>query len=102
MLFHLDEHIDHAVALGLRQRGIDVTTTTDAELLGASDEQQLEFARQSGCVLLTQDSDLLRLHQQGIHHAGIVSPLPSLGRWANWSVSCVYCTIAWTHWRCRM
>lgn len=72
MRFHLDEHIDHAVALGLRQRGIDVTTTTDAGLLGASDEQQLEFARQSGRVLLTQDADLLRLHQQGVSHAGVV------------------------------
>lgn len=72
MRFHLDEHIDHAVATGLRQRGIDVTTTTDAGLLGASDEQQLEFASQNGRVVLTQDADLLRLHQQGIPHKGIV------------------------------
>ena len=28
--FHLDEHCPHAVAIGLRRLGIDVTTTTDA------------------------------------------------------------------------
>lgn len=72
MRFHLDEHIDHAVATGLRQRGIDVTTTADAGLLGASDERQLEFARLNERVLLTQDADLLRLHQQGNPHRGIV------------------------------
>jgi hypothetical protein len=29
--FHLDEHVPHAVARGLRRLGIDVRTTTDAE-----------------------------------------------------------------------
>ena len=32
--FHLDEHVAHAIAEGLRRRGVDVTTTTDAGLLG--------------------------------------------------------------------
>ena len=41
---HLDENVDHAVAHGLRLRGIDVTTTTDANLVGAADEEQLSFA----------------------------------------------------------
>jgi hypothetical protein len=44
MRFHLDEHVDHAVAFGLRLRGIDVTTTTDANLVGASDQIHLAFA----------------------------------------------------------
>jgi hypothetical protein len=42
--FHLDEHVDHAIARGLRNRGIDVTTATDANLLGASDEAHFEIA----------------------------------------------------------
>jgi len=46
--FHLDENIPRSIAVGLRQRGIDVTTTADAKLIGASDEIQLEFARESG------------------------------------------------------
>lgn len=69
--FHLDENIHSAIAHGLRQRGIDVTTTHEAHLIGASDSEQLAFARQSGRVLVTHDDDLLRLHHQGIPHAGI-------------------------------
>jgi hypothetical protein len=42
--FHLDEHVHPAIAEGLRRRGIDVTTTIEAELLGAEDEKHLEFA----------------------------------------------------------
>ena len=72
MLFHLDENIDHAVARALRQRGIDVTTTTDVELIGADDLRQLEYALAEGRVLFTQDSDFLLIHQQGSPHAGIV------------------------------
>ena len=32
MRFHLDEHVPHAIAEGLRRRGIDVTTTVEAGL----------------------------------------------------------------------
>jgi hypothetical protein len=42
--FHLDEHIDPVIAEGLRRRGIDVTTTADATLDGATDEEQIAFA----------------------------------------------------------
>lgn len=70
--FHLDENMPHAVADGLRRRDVDVTTTTDAELIGASDEQQLAFAHQQRRVMVTRDADLLRLSAQGAEHAGIV------------------------------
>ena len=43
--FHLDEHVDHDIARGLRHRGIDVTTTTDAGLLEADDAQHIVYAR---------------------------------------------------------
>jgi hypothetical protein len=33
--FHLDENVDRAIALGLRRRAIDVTTTKDAGLCRA-------------------------------------------------------------------
>ena len=72
MLFHLDEHVDHRIARALRQRGIDVTTTTDAGLVGAEDLQHLEYARTAGRVIFTQDSDFLRFHRDGLPHAGIV------------------------------
>jgi predicted nuclease of predicted toxin-antitoxin system len=70
--FHLDENMPHAVAEGLRRRDIDVTTTTDARLVGATDQEQLLFARGEGRVLVTRDADLLRLNAQGAEHAGIV------------------------------
>jgi hypothetical protein len=42
--YHLDESVHGAVALGLRHRGIDVTTAADAGLLGAADAAQLAYA----------------------------------------------------------
>jgi predicted nuclease of predicted toxin-antitoxin system len=68
---HLDEHIHSAIAIGLRQRGIDVTTPAEVGLRGAADEQHLEFVWQSGRVLVTQDKDFLQLHARGLPHAGI-------------------------------
>lgn len=69
--FHLDESVKDAVALGLRHRGIDVTTARDAGLISAADEKHIEFARGAGRVLVTHDHDFLRLHGQGVPHAGI-------------------------------
>ena len=57
---HLDENVDHAVAQGLRLRGVDVTTTTDANLIGATDIEQLSFALGEDRVIFTQDQDFLR------------------------------------------
>jgi hypothetical protein len=42
--FHLDENCARAIAIGLRRHGIDVTTTPDAGLLGAIDEEQAAYA----------------------------------------------------------
>lgn len=69
--YHLDESVNHAVAAGLRQRGLDVTTTTDAGLLGADDKDQLDFAHANGRVAVTHDSDFLRLAAAGSEHSGI-------------------------------
>jgi predicted nuclease of predicted toxin-antitoxin system len=70
--FHLDENRHNAIAQGLRQRGVDVTTTADVGMIGASDRHQLTHAAASSRVLVTHDDDLLRLHHQGVSHAGIV------------------------------
>ena len=51
--FHLDENVDHAVAQGLRLRGVDVTTTTDVDLIGATDIEQLSFAFRENRVIFT-------------------------------------------------
>jgi len=69
--FHLDEHISMALGDALRHRGIDVTTTADAGLVGAADRDHLDFAASTGRVVVTQDVDFLRLHVEGVPHAGI-------------------------------
>jgi hypothetical protein len=70
--FHLDEHCPRAVADGLRRRGINVTTTPDAGLLHATDEEHVAFALPEGRVVFTNDDDFLALLARGIAHAGIV------------------------------
>jgi len=71
MRFHTDEHVPFAVVLGLRRRGLDVTTTPDAGLLGAPDEDQLGYCRREGRVMVSHDPDMLRLAAEGAAHAGI-------------------------------
>jgi len=53
--FHFDEHIDTAIAVGLRLRGVDVTTTAATGLMEASDREQIAFATSEGRVLVTCD-----------------------------------------------
>ena len=70
--YHLDEHIHGAIASGLRARGVDVTTTAEAGLRGATDQKQLEYAVTNGRVIFTQDADFLRIDHDGVTHPGIV------------------------------
>jgi predicted nuclease of predicted toxin-antitoxin system len=70
--YHLDESVANAVATGLEHRGIDVTTSKAAGLIGASDLQQLDYAMKQGRVTVTHDDDFLRIHAAGAEHAGIV------------------------------
>lgn len=69
--FHLDENCTRAIAEGLRRHGIDVTTTPEVGLIGATDEGQVAHARATGRVIFTQDEDFLGLHRAGGPHPGI-------------------------------
>jgi predicted nuclease of predicted toxin-antitoxin system len=69
--YHLDESVNHAVAAGLRRRGIDVTTATEVGLLGVDDKDQLAFAQANSRVTVSHDSDFLRLAAAGQGHAGV-------------------------------
>jgi len=60
------------IADGLRRRHIDLTTAVDTGLLGASDESHLAFANHEQRIIVTSDSDFLRLHSEGRQHPGIV------------------------------
>lgn len=71
MRFHLDEHVAHAIADGLRRRGIDVTTTVDVALLSAPDEEHIAHAKRDQRVIVTQDADFLRSAAGDPMHCGI-------------------------------
>lgn len=71
MRFHLDEHVAHAIAAGLRRRGIDVTTTTDAALLSAPDEDHIAFGERERRVIVTNDPDFLAAAAVERSHCGI-------------------------------
>jgi predicted nuclease of predicted toxin-antitoxin system len=70
--FHLDEHILHAIAKGLRQRGIEVTTTVEAGLRTLSDDSQMAYIRREQRVFVTSDAGFLARHARGEEHFGIV------------------------------
>src|SRR5262249_1965625 len=59
--FHLDESCDPRIAAGLRLLGVDVTTTPEAGLLHAPDEDQLAFAVSQGRAIISQDTGFLRI-----------------------------------------
>ena len=69
--FHLDEHVAHGVAVGLRRLGVDVTTSTDAHLLGAADADQIAYGLAQGRVIFTEDDDFLVLAAGGVAHTGL-------------------------------
>lgn len=70
--FHLDENCHRAVAEGRRRRGVDVTTTPEAGLLSATDQEQVAYGLAQSRVLVTHDRDFLRLHAAGVPQAGLV------------------------------
>jgi predicted nuclease of predicted toxin-antitoxin system len=70
--FHLDEHVDPAIATALRRAGIDVTSTIEAGLRTKDDEAHLNFARAEGRVIVTRDQDFLRFASSDTSHSGIV------------------------------
>jgi hypothetical protein len=70
--FHLGEHMNTTVAGGLRRRGIDVTTTADEGLLGASDPDQIAFATAQRRVYVTRERGMIAEIPLGVSHAGIV------------------------------
>ncbi|MCX6049510.1 MAG: DUF5615 family PIN-like protein [Chloroflexi bacterium] len=70
--FHLDEHVGHAIARGLRQRGIEVTTTVEAQLRTHDDDAQLTYILQRKCVFVTNDAGFLARSTAGQQHFGLV------------------------------
>jgi hypothetical protein len=73
---YADEHVKAAIVAGLRNRGMDVVTVQERGQRESADEILLESATSEGRLLLTNDTDFLRIHTEwmsaGRDHAGIV------------------------------
>lgn len=75
---YIDEDAMHSrLVKALRSRGVPVITVLDAGLTEKTDEEQLAFATEHGCVLYTFNvSDFHRLHTKfadaGREHAGMI------------------------------
>lgn len=75
---YLDEDaMARALVLGLRARGVDVTTVIDEGMKEKDDREQLEYATRQGRVIFTFNvGHFCKLHQdclaQGKNHAGII------------------------------
>jgi predicted nuclease of predicted toxin-antitoxin system len=69
---YFDEDAMHSrLVTALRSRGVTVVTVMDAGLTALSDEEQLAFATEHGCVLyMINVSDFYRLHAQWIDADG--------------------------------
>jgi len=79
---YCDESIWIGVAEGLRQRGREVYTAREYDLLGAPDEEQLVFVVENDRIPFTFDDDFLTLvHRAGHDHRG--DRLHRSGREAN-------------------
>lgn len=72
--YYFDEHIDPAIAVQLRARGVDVLTAADAGRAGqgVTDADQLAYAMDQKRVLITSDRDFIRLATPQMPHAGII------------------------------
>jgi hypothetical protein len=76
--WYLDEDvIQKSLIEALLKENLDVVTTSEANKLGYSDEQQLTWAKEHNRVIYTFNvGDFCRLHkffiQEGKSHAGIV------------------------------
>jgi Domain of unknown function (DUF5615) len=73
---YADENVKAAIVAGLRRNGMDVVTAQERGQRETDDEILLETAASEGRLLLTNDTDFLRIHSEwlgiGRSHAGIV------------------------------
>lgn len=72
MKFLADEHIELSIVSGLKLLGIDAISINEAGKRQSDDEEILGFAKERDRVIITRDSDFVKLHRKGAEHAGIV------------------------------
>ena len=72
MKFLADEHIELSIVTGLKLLGIDAISVNEAGKRESDDEEILSFAKENDRVIITRDSDFVKLHRKGVEHTGIV------------------------------
>ncbi|MBI2659625.1 DUF5615 family PIN-like protein [Candidatus Woesearchaeota archaeon] len=72
MKFLADENIDLPAVKALKRLGVDIVSIHDVEMRGYEDKEVLNYGEENERAVITQDSDLLRLHSKGAEHAGII------------------------------
>ncbi len=61
----------------MQAKGLDVETSPEASNNGISDPEQLDYATSQNRIILTDNRrDFIKLHNEGIEHAGIFSYKP--------------------------
>lgn len=78
--FYADTHIAKAVAIQLRNHGVDIVRCEEVGLAEAKDTAHLQYATSEGRVMVSMDRDFPDLHQEwqnnGLSHAGILMIAP--------------------------
>jgi hypothetical protein len=73
---YADEHVKSAIVEGLKRRGMDIVTAQERGQRRTDDEILLRTATMEARLLLTNDTDFLRIHsawmKAGGQHTGIV------------------------------
>lgn len=73
IVIYADENVDIAIVAGLKRRGIEAYSSIDFQNASLSDDQQIEFAKKNGFVVLTHDADFLGiLTEKNTDHPGII------------------------------
>lgn len=76
MRVYMDEHVNRAMTIELRQRGIDVLTAQEDGFAAHPDPEVLDRAGACGCILYTEDRHFLieatRRQRLGQEFAGVV------------------------------
>ncbi len=71
LTFYINESVNVAVGEGLKRRGVKVISARDADNLGLSDKEQLDYATKNKLVIVTHDDDFLSMAMK-FEHKGIV------------------------------
>ena len=66
-----DQHVHAATVLGLRRRGMDVVTAQQRGQCGVDVEVFLAIATTEGRLVLSYDTDFLRIHAEWLGRGGV-------------------------------